>query len=132
MATNVPSLSAEEAPKLKPYMALAVKLGSLVGQLTTGSIPRISIHTDGAARGNPGPAGAGAILRDADGAVSRHEHTFFAAPDPIRPEIAITRPEAGYAAVEASDFSFSFRAFDNVKVERLEVATAYGGCRRRT
>ena len=26
---------------------------------------RILIHTDGAARGNPGPAGAGAILRDA-------------------------------------------------------------------
>src|SRR5690349_5110500 len=48
-ALNVPSLSAEEAPKLKPYMALAEKLGSLVGQLTTGSIPRISIHTEGAA-----------------------------------------------------------------------------------
>jgi ribonuclease HI len=30
---------------------------------------RLLIHTDGAARGNPGPAGAGAILRDADGAV---------------------------------------------------------------
>jgi len=27
---------------------------------------RLIIHTDGAARGNPGPAGAGAILRDAD------------------------------------------------------------------
>ncbi len=27
---------------------------------------RLLIHTDGAARGNPGPAGAGAILRDAD------------------------------------------------------------------
>jgi ribonuclease HI len=26
---------------------------------------RLIIHTDGAARGNPGPAGAGAILRDA-------------------------------------------------------------------
>lgn len=26
---------------------------------------RLLIHTDGAARGNPGPAGAGAILRDA-------------------------------------------------------------------
>lgn len=26
---------------------------------------RILIHTDGAARGNPGPAGAGAVLRDA-------------------------------------------------------------------
>ena len=48
-ALNVPSLSAEEAPKLKPYMALAEKLGSLVGQLTTGSIPRISIHAEGAA-----------------------------------------------------------------------------------
>jgi ribonuclease HI len=30
---------------------------------------RVLIYTDGAARGNPGPAGAGAILRDADGAV---------------------------------------------------------------
>src|SRR5688572_18125180 len=40
-ALNMPSLSAEEAPKLRPYMALAEKLGSLVGQLTTGSLPRI-------------------------------------------------------------------------------------------
>ena len=30
---------------------------------------RLLIHTDGAARGNPGPAGAGAILRDAEGRV---------------------------------------------------------------
>ncbi len=30
---------------------------------------RLVIHTDGAARGNPGPAGAGAILRDPDGTV---------------------------------------------------------------
>ncbi|MFC0588193.1 phosphoglycerate dehydrogenase [Novosphingobium aquiterrae] len=48
-ALNMPSLSAEEAPKLKPYMALAQRLGSLVGQLTTGSLARISIHTEGAA-----------------------------------------------------------------------------------
>ncbi|HTN13714.1 MAG TPA: phosphoglycerate dehydrogenase [Sphingomonadaceae bacterium] len=48
-ALNMPSLSAEEAPKLKPYMSLAEKLGSLVGQLTHGSVPRISIHTEGAA-----------------------------------------------------------------------------------
>ena len=48
-ALNVPSLSAEEAPRLKPYMALAEKLGSLVGQLTTGAIGRISIHSEGAA-----------------------------------------------------------------------------------
>ncbi|MEO7170268.1 MAG: phosphoglycerate dehydrogenase [Sphingomonas sp.] len=48
-ALNVPSLSAEEAPRVKPYMELAEKLGSLVGQLTTGTIPRVSIHAEGAA-----------------------------------------------------------------------------------
>ena len=48
-ALNMPSLSAEEAPRLKPYMALAEKLGSLVGQLTHGAIARISIHSEGAA-----------------------------------------------------------------------------------
>ena len=48
-ALNMPSLSAEEAPKLKPYMALAEKLGLLVGQLTSDTIPRISIHAEGAA-----------------------------------------------------------------------------------
>ena len=48
-ALNMPSLSAEEAPKLRPYMALAESLGSLVGQLTTGAIPRISIYAEGAA-----------------------------------------------------------------------------------
>jgi D-3-phosphoglycerate dehydrogenase len=47
-ALNVPSLSAEEAP-LRPYMALAEKLGSLVGQLTPSAVARISIHTEGAA-----------------------------------------------------------------------------------
>jgi D-3-phosphoglycerate dehydrogenase len=48
-ALNMPSLSAEEAPKLKPYMALAEKLGSMVGQLSSDVIPRISIHCEGAA-----------------------------------------------------------------------------------
>jgi len=48
-ALNMPSLSAEEAPKLKPYMALAEKLGSLVGQLSHGDLPKISIETEGAA-----------------------------------------------------------------------------------
>lgn len=48
-ALNMPSLSAEEAPKLKPYMALAENLGSLVGQLSHGDLPKISIETEGAA-----------------------------------------------------------------------------------
>ncbi len=48
-ALNVPSLSAEEAPKLKPYMALAEKLGSMVGQLATGNLSQISIERSGTA-----------------------------------------------------------------------------------
>ena len=48
-ALNVPSLSAEEAPKLRPYMALAEKLGSLVGQLAHGALTQISIERSGAA-----------------------------------------------------------------------------------
>jgi len=48
-ALNMPSLSAEEAPKLKPYMALAEKLGSLVGQLAHDNLTQISIEVEGAA-----------------------------------------------------------------------------------
>ncbi|MEY4159836.1 MAG: hypothetical protein RLZZ136_457 [Pseudomonadota bacterium] len=48
-ALNMPSLSAEEAPKLKPYMALAESLGSLVGQLSHGDLKQISIEVEGAA-----------------------------------------------------------------------------------
>ena len=48
-ALNMPSLSAEEAPKLKPYMALAENLGSLIGQLARGNLPKISIEVEGAA-----------------------------------------------------------------------------------
>ena len=48
-ALNVPSLSAEEAPKLKPYMALAEQLGSLIGQLAHGALDHIAIETEGAA-----------------------------------------------------------------------------------
>ncbi|OCC25111.1 phosphoglycerate dehydrogenase [Croceicoccus estronivorus] len=48
-ALNMPSLSAEEAPKLRPYMGLAEKLGSLVGQLAHGNLTEISIEREGAA-----------------------------------------------------------------------------------
>jgi D-3-phosphoglycerate dehydrogenase len=48
-ALNMPSLSAEEAPKLKPYMALAERLGSLVGQLAHDNLDKISIEVEGAA-----------------------------------------------------------------------------------
>lgn len=46
-ALNMPSLSAEEAPKLRPYMELAEKLGGLVGQLEGEDIRGLSIETEG-------------------------------------------------------------------------------------
>jgi len=46
-ALNVPSLSAEEAPKLKPYMALAEKLGSLIGQLEGDQIRGVAVEVEG-------------------------------------------------------------------------------------
>src|SRR5688572_17211079 len=61
-ALNMPSLSAEEAPKLKPYMGLAEKLGSLVGQIAHGNLDKISIEVQGAAaEHNPQPI-TGAVL----------------------------------------------------------------------
>ena len=48
-ALNMPSLSAEDAPKVKPYLALAEKLGSLIGQLAHDNLTKISIEVEGAA-----------------------------------------------------------------------------------
>ena len=61
-ALNLPSLSAEEAPKLRPYMALAERLGSLVGQLAHGNLTEISIEREGAAAQlNGKPIGAAVL-----------------------------------------------------------------------
>jgi ribonuclease HI len=35
------------------------------------------LRTDGAARGNPGPAGAGVVIEDADGTVLRELHRYL-------------------------------------------------------
>ncbi|MDM7956872.1 phosphoglycerate dehydrogenase [Blastomonas sp.] len=48
-ALNMPSLSAEQAPKLRPYMALATNLGLLVGQLESDRVKSIAIEVEGAA-----------------------------------------------------------------------------------
>jgi D-3-phosphoglycerate dehydrogenase len=47
-AVNFPSISAEEAPKLKPFVALAEKLGSFAGQLTETGISKVQITYEGA------------------------------------------------------------------------------------
>ena len=47
-AVNFPSITAEEAPKLKPFIALAEKLGSFAGQLTETGISKVQIAYEGA------------------------------------------------------------------------------------
>ena len=46
-AVNFPSISAEEAPTLKPFVALAEKLGSFAGQLTETGIGQVQITYEG-------------------------------------------------------------------------------------
>lgn len=43
-ALNVPSVSAEDAPKLSPYMKLAEQLGSFAGQATWTAIQKVQIE----------------------------------------------------------------------------------------
>ena len=46
-AVNFPSITAEEAPKLRPFVALAERLGSFAGQLTESGIKRVQISYQG-------------------------------------------------------------------------------------
>ncbi len=46
-AVNMPSISAEEAPKLKPFVKLAEVLGAFVGQVTDEPIKEVEVLFDG-------------------------------------------------------------------------------------
>ncbi|CAG0908330.1 unnamed protein product, partial [Cyprideis torosa] len=46
-ALNMPSISAEDAPRLKPYMKLAEQLGSFAGQITDSAIKAVNIQYEG-------------------------------------------------------------------------------------
>src|SRR6202034_4939339 len=50
-AVNFPSITAEEAPKLKPFIALAERLGSFAGQLTEAPIAKVTVAYEGAVAG---------------------------------------------------------------------------------
>jgi D-3-phosphoglycerate dehydrogenase / 2-oxoglutarate reductase len=50
-AVNFPSITAEEAPKLKPFIALAEKLGSFAGQLTESGLQAVKITYQGEVAG---------------------------------------------------------------------------------
>ncbi|TVQ83719.1 MAG: phosphoglycerate dehydrogenase [Micavibrio sp.] len=47
-ALNMPSVSAEDAPKLKPYMKLSEQLGGLIGQITQSPIKSVRLTYEGA------------------------------------------------------------------------------------
>lgn len=46
-AVNMPSISADEAPKLKPYVMLAERLGAFLGQITDTAIQTVTIEYEG-------------------------------------------------------------------------------------
>lgn len=46
-ALNMPSVTAEEAPKLKPYLALVEQLGSFAGQITETRLKAVNITYEG-------------------------------------------------------------------------------------
>lgn len=46
-ALNMPSISAEDAPKLKPFMRLAERLGSFVGQISESAVKSIFMEYQG-------------------------------------------------------------------------------------
>jgi D-3-phosphoglycerate dehydrogenase len=48
-ALNMPSVTAEEAPRLRPYMKLAQQLGSFAGQLTRSGLKAVKIEYEGQA-----------------------------------------------------------------------------------
>ncbi len=50
-AVNFPSISADEAPRLRPYLALAEKLGSFAGQLADADIRSVTLTYEGAVAG---------------------------------------------------------------------------------
>lgn len=48
-ALNMPSITAEEAPRLRPYMKLAEQLGGFAGQITETGIKSVTIEYEGLA-----------------------------------------------------------------------------------
>ena len=61
-ALNMPSITAEEAPRLKPFIALAENLGLFAGQLTETSVKAIEVvYAGGVAKLNTKPLTAAAV-----------------------------------------------------------------------
>jgi D-3-phosphoglycerate dehydrogenase len=74
-ALNSPSVTAEEAPRLKPFVALAEKLGALAGQMVDFGIKAIDIAYEGeVAKLNVKPLTAAALAGNAAADAGRDQH----------------------------------------------------------
>lgn len=61
-ALNMPSVSAEDAPRLKPWISLVEKLGLLAGQMTPGGLERVEVtYLGGVAKLNVKPLTSAAL-----------------------------------------------------------------------
>ncbi|MBA3980014.1 MAG: hypothetical protein C0462_05360, partial [Alcanivorax sp.] len=67
-----------------------------------------------------------ATVTDSDGAAGTHEIMIDLAPDDILPEAILSRPTLGDRLIEAAFVDLHFSAYDNVKVDSIELYTAYG------
>ena len=70
-AINMPSLSAEEAPRLRPYMALAENMGKLVGQILGEDVRSVAVEVEGAAAALNQKPITGAVLAGLMGTYSQ-------------------------------------------------------------
>ncbi len=113
-AVNFPSIGAEEAPKLKPFVALAEKLGSFLGQLTEAPVKAIRIQYEGnVADLNVRPMTAAAVA-----GVLR---AFM--PEVNMVNAPVAAKDKGIAIEEvkrAADSQFDSRIFINVIAEDME------------
>jgi hypothetical protein len=67
-----------------------------------------------------------ARIKDSDSAIATDQTTFIGAADEINPEVALVHPTVGYGPPEFSDFTVRYRAYDNVKIDSLELYRTYG------
>jgi D-3-phosphoglycerate dehydrogenase len=127
-ALNMPSVTAEEAPKLRPYMALSELLGSFAGQLTETGLKAFTVEFEGqAASLNTRPLMAAALtglLRPLLDSVNMVSAPVIARERNIRcTEIKRTEP---------ADYETLIRlTVTTERVSRSVAGTLFGGARPR-
>ncbi len=123
-ALNMASVSAEEAPKLRPYIALADKLGSFCGQMTASGVEEIEVEFAGKVAGlKLAPmtsAAVAAALRPALQGVN----TVNALSVAERRGVAITESRTDRARSFESSITVRMRT---EKVERSVTGAIFGG-----